>query len=84
MCSSLMTTINFVERDTKMSKRNQTTLTTKIYVCTATDPKTGWKTINSLTGKGNKTTVLLLMISSLMIELFLTIMTLPNHLMISL
>ena len=48
-----MTTINFVERDTKMSKRNQTTPNTKIYVCTATDPKTGWKTINSLTGKGN-------------------------------
>ena len=28
----------------------------KIDACKVTDPKIGWKIINSLTGKGNKTT----------------------------
>ena len=28
----------------------------KIDACKATDPEIGWKIINSLTGKGNKTT----------------------------
>ena len=30
----------------------------KIDACKATDPKMGWKIIHSLTGKGNKTTLI--------------------------
>ena len=54
----------------------------KIDACKATDPKMGWKIINSLTDRGNKTTV----INDNLINdrIILTIMTLPNQLMISL
>ena len=54
----------------------------KIDASKATDPKAGWNLINSLTGKGNKSSPS--MIFLLTIKLFLTIKIFPNQLMISL
>ena len=56
----------------------------KIDASKATDPKAGWKLINSLTGKGNKSSPVndILQRFLLTIKLFLTIKIFPSHLMI--
>ena len=55
----------------------------KIDASKATDPKAGWKLINSLILAG-VINLLLSMIVLFAIKLFLTIKIFPNHLMISL
>ena len=69
--------------NSKMRKAKSDYFRMKIDASKATDPKAGWKLINSLILAG-VINLLLSMIVLFAIKLFLTIKIFPNHLMISL